>query len=510
MQDMVSKGGVEEPALVLLRGCPKLMYTASLRVGGQELEAVIDTGSSNLVLMGADCWGCSDTPRCAACFASGTLQLWISAETIIACDRYRPGRNARDLAIKATADYSSQWHPVGAYGDLFVDTVSLPGAAIPNVTSPISMALLSSSISALGGAPVVTCAEANKDPSFHPSFPAMPALLGLNSGQDGGSFMFERGLEDLAEDALIPALVKAGMPGVFATHLCASGGFLWLGGYDRNHVAARTLPQYAPIRTYLGHALQFPASLPFYVQIAGLSVGSGPVLSTENITASLALVDTGNRFLELPDLAIAALNASVTEALAIARDRGYDWSFAPAQPNCMLGMPRDAEDLDSILPDLSFHLYAGENATVDLTMRASTSYMVAYAHANNDEGMWCIEVINVGAANAGSMGLPVMRNFITIFDVERGMIGFAPPVNSWCDAAPAPAPSPPPQPVPGHTSSHHWKRVLLIALSACAGAAVVLAAVFVVIKIRRSRPSSNGLREQHSQEGHPLNAPLID
>ncbi len=53
-----------KPARILLRGCPKLMYTALLHIGNQDLEAVIDTGSSNLVLMDADCMGCSATPRC--------------------------------------------------------------------------------------------------------------------------------------------------------------------------------------------------------------------------------------------------------------------------------------------------------------------------------------------------------------------------------------------------------------------------------------------------------------
>ena len=48
---------------ILLKGCAKLMYTATLHVGDQYLDAVIDTGSSNLVLMGAECLGCSDTPR---------------------------------------------------------------------------------------------------------------------------------------------------------------------------------------------------------------------------------------------------------------------------------------------------------------------------------------------------------------------------------------------------------------------------------------------------------------
>jgi hypothetical protein len=64
-----------EPAVILLRGCPKLMYSTMLRVGNQELEAVIDTGSSNLLLMGADCMGCSDTPRYRRLLGLGSKML---------------------------------------------------------------------------------------------------------------------------------------------------------------------------------------------------------------------------------------------------------------------------------------------------------------------------------------------------------------------------------------------------------------------------------------------------
>jgi hypothetical protein len=125
--------------------------------------------------------------------------------------------------------------------------------------------------------------------------PATPGLLGLNTGANAGSFMFQRGLEDLAEDSFMHALIKAGMPGIFALHLCPSGGFLWLGGYDRNHVAARKVPQYAPIIP-----LWPPTSARrMIVQVLGISVGGAEAVSTVNMS-NVVYVDTGNRFLELP------------------------------------------------------------------------------------------------------------------------------------------------------------------------------------------------------------------
>ena len=51
------------PPAVNLSGCPSQMYTTSVRVGAEEFEAVVDTGSSPLLLVGADCIGCDSNAR---------------------------------------------------------------------------------------------------------------------------------------------------------------------------------------------------------------------------------------------------------------------------------------------------------------------------------------------------------------------------------------------------------------------------------------------------------------
>ena len=405
-----------------------------------------------------------------------------------------------DLSLKAAATYSNSWHPVGAYGNIYLDSVSVPSMAAPNITSPIKMSFMSASISGLSSRPVLSCADTNRNATVQPDFPAIPGLLGLNTGQCAGSFMFDRGLEDLADDAFISALVKAGMRGMFAMHLCNEGGFLWLGNYDRNHVAARRVPEFVPIiggwPPRYGH--------PYIVRMDAISIG-GQELSTKDIASNFALVDTGNRFLELPSIAVKALNSSMSAALANARERGYNWSLSPGLPDCMLDLPREKEDLDSLLPDLTLWLYAGENTTVPLTMHASQSYMVTHLTPGGQH-LWCLEVSDVGSST-GSIGLPVLRNFVTVFDLEKDMIGFAPPVLSKCPpVVPAPHPPPPPSPL------FPWWAVLLCVLAACAGAAVLVFAGFAILNGRK-RARSRQLRQQDSQasvEGNPLQSPLMD
>ena len=73
------------------------------------------------------------------------------------------------------------------------------------------------------------------------------------------------------------ALVIAGMHSIFAMHLCSEGGFLWLGDYDRNYVAAQRVPDFVPgiggLPPRYGH--------PCAVHVDAISVG-GQELSTKN------------------------------------------------------------------------------------------------------------------------------------------------------------------------------------------------------------------------------------
>ena len=108
-------------------------------------------------------------------------------------------------------------------------------------------------------------------------------------------------------------------------------------------------------------------------------------------------------FLELPSIAIKALNSSMSAALADARETGYSWSLSPGLLHCMLNLPHEKEDLNSLSPDLTLWLYAGENMTAPLTMQASWSYMVAH-HSPGDQNLWCRQVLNVELGQQDSQG----------------------------------------------------------------------------------------------------------
>ena len=110
------------PMPALLKGCPKGMYTATLHVGNQDLEVLIHTGSSQLVLFGESCMGCSPQMK-----------------------RYRPMATSTDLSMRDGAQFGGS--SAGAYGDVYLDSISVAGATVVNVSESVPLALISAYLS---------------------------------------------------------------------------------------------------------------------------------------------------------------------------------------------------------------------------------------------------------------------------------------------------------------------------------------------------------------------------
>ena len=401
-----------------LRGCPMASYTTSLRVGRQDLDVVVDTGSSELFLMGDPCIGCNVT-------SNGV---------------YQPGKTATALGIPNHLDYGDG----GVFGKIYLDQVSLP-----NISKPVKLAVTRASVG--GMFPFTSCI----DPSLGAP---VPGVLGLNNLSWGS--LAREGLHRVGPDYYMNALILAGMPAVLAAQLCDSGGHLWMGGYNPKHTTAP--PTFVPMSYN-------------YVVIKGLSLGNK---SLYDGNATWGLVDTGNSLLELPDAGFLTFKRVIAAKLEPYDQVTYNVSdCAPGESRseceikCVLGLPDDRADIDKMLPNLTMTLIAEGNSTVTLNMTASRSYMLPYPGPDGNT-MWCLSKLKNSGPYLGDIGAPLMRSFVTVFDLANGRLGFAPQQFDKCadPVAPAPHPEPPTPgaptpglPGPGCRGIHLWAKLLIVA-----------------------------------------------
>ena len=443
-----------------LRGCPMASYTASLRVGRQDLDVVVDTGSSELFLMGDPCIGCNVT-------SNGV---------------YQPGKTATALGIPNHLDYGDG----GVFGKLYLDQVSLP-----NITAPVKLAVTRASVG--GMFPFTSCT----DPSLGAP---VPGILGLNNYLLGS--LARNGLDRVAPEYYMNALVEAEMPAVLAAQLCDSGGHLWMGGYNPKHTTAP--PTFVPM-------------LFNYVAIKGLSLGNE---SLYNGNATWGLVDTGNSLLELPDAGFVTFKRVIAAKLKPYDQVTYNVSeCAPGEPRsqcevkCVLGLPDDRADIDKMLPNLTMTLMAEGNSTVTLNMTASRSYMLPYPGPDGN-AMWCLSKLLNSGPNLGDIGAPLLRSFVTVFDLANGRLGFAPQQFDKCAVPVAPAPQPDPPipgtPTPGPPIPHHklpqW-AIFLIVAGTVTGLVTVAAAGIAVARSRTQAaeaPTGQHITGPHGYDGRVL------
>ena len=168
--------------------------------------------------------------------------------------------------------------------------------------------------------------------------------------------------------------------------------------------------------------------------------------------ASWSIVDTGNPSVLLPDTGYETFNSVIDAELA---GYGLDQvtitssecpTGAPSglcKVTCVLGLPHDHAEVDKRLPSFTVALQGYMNNTVMLNMTASRSYMLPYPGPNNTT-MWCRKVVSV-RSSLGNIGAPLLRSFVTVFDIANERLGFAPQQFDKCAIPVAPvAPAPPP------------------------------------------------------------------
>jgi hypothetical protein len=361
---------------VPLSVCVPNEYTAAVTVGTQTFEMALDTGSTTLGVASSDCSSCGVTPA------------------------YSPGKSAVDEHQTGMSDYGTgSWS-----GEIYRDTVSLAKGA----SAPVDLVAIDAQSQFFQ--PGMMCDS---------KISGMQGIIGFGpsaSALQGTNAFFDQ------------LIATTQVPDVFATELCATGGTLWLGGYDP--AATTAAPQYTPLSTSLLSSYYYAVGLTS-ITVAGVSV---PVASEQYPDS---VVDTGTSVFMLPTSAFDAVTAAISASPgfqsvfgATASDGGADAGASPwfASPQDCVPLPGETKaTLDAKLPPLT--LVFGSNPGIEVQALPTESYMMTY------EGYWCPTLY----ANepgpefpvASIIGSPVLRSNVVIFDRASSRVGFAP--HKACD-----------------------------------------------------------------------------
>jgi hypothetical protein len=354
---------------VPLSACDPTAYVASVTIGGsQTFNLLLDTGSTTLGVAGSGC---------ASCSAAGASSL------------YHPGPTATDEHQTVDAGYGAL-AASGWAGEVYQDTVS---TGAPAATAPVRFADIQQQTSFLVGA----CGASRATPDGVLGFaPAKTALPGTNGFFD----------QLLAEDAVAD---------VFAVELCYGGGTLWLGGYDPAFTTAP--PVYTPMSP-----VGFDAYV-YTVDLASITVAGNTVpVPTGSYTA--ALLDTGSSISWVPPAAFGALTSSIATNSAFSQIFGAAASTFFSDPSTCVALTQTKAELDSALPPLT--LTFGSSPAVSVQAAATESYLLELG-----DGRWC-PAITPRTPNpsfqsvAASLGAPILRSNVVIFDRASHRVGFAP------------------------------------------------------------------------------------
>jgi Eukaryotic aspartyl protease len=224
-----------------------------------------------------------------------------------------------------------------------------------------------------------------------------------------------------SSDSYFSALVGAGVPNIFATLLCTTGGTLWFGGYDPTYASSD--PQYTPLSLDGG----------FYgIAVQAIGLGTQNFASPVDPVANPTTVDTGsNAFFVI---------SSVYASLLAVSDPGFTTVFGAstlgaifAQGPCVpFNGSQTSAQIDAALPPLTLKLPEATDPTTSFTLSlpATESYLMQVEGGSNPQ--YCLMLADYADLDESALlGAAALRANITIFDVGNNRIGFAP--QSHCE-----------------------------------------------------------------------------
>jgi len=361
---------------VPLTGCSQGTYLAEVELGGaQRFELALDTGSTTLGVAALGCKTCGVSPE------------------------YAPGSHAVDEHVPVMSLYGdgTEAGATGWSGEVYEDTVSV-GKTVAASTRMRFAAIGSQSQFFYP----VTCGS---------SVLPHEGILGFAPVKDALP----------GTDAYFDKLVAArSLPDVFATELCDPGGHLWLGGYDLTYVTAP--PGYTPYSSSMNRNYAYVVDMQRVV-VEGISV------DVATPTYGDTILDTGNSSFFLPPAAFATVTSAIATSAGFLAAFGADGgapdgggSFFSETSSCATTTQTKAQ-LDAALPPIT--LVFGSSPSITVTAVATEAYLIPFGG-----GVWCPALLPLAPDTAypfvASLGAPILRSSVVIFDRQHGRIGFAP------------------------------------------------------------------------------------
>jgi hypothetical protein len=348
---------------VPLTACVPNVYSAEVTLGGsQKFQLLLDTGSTTLAVAAAGCTSCT---------AAGVADL------------YQPGPTAVDEKVPASAMYGAI-DPSGWSGEIYEDWV---GAGASAEMARVKLVAITQQQQFLVG----TCG-----PGGTPQGVIGFATSAIETPGTNGFF-----------DQVV---AQGGVPDVFATRLCSTGGTLWLGGYDPAFTTAA--PVYTPM-----------SAQGFYtVALASIAV-LGTTVPVPRGSYTGTMLDTGSSGSSLPPDTFSALTDAIAASPAFAGIFGTAASSFFSGSNCPL-LTQTKAQLDAALPPLT--LTFGSNPGVSAQASATESYLLTYGG-----GRWCPAIVSRAPDSsfpgiAAILGAPMLVSNVVIFDRAQQRVGFAP------------------------------------------------------------------------------------
>lgn len=344
------------PVHVALRGASPFWF-ADVSIGGQRFSLSVDTGSTTTVVAGDACTECSSAHR------------------------YHAGATAIDQKTPAKGVYDGgdmTWD-----GEIVEDDVSI------GKSSPVR----------------VRFGAISSEKNFLSTMGA-DGILGLGPTR----------LAFPGTTSVLDALVKSGMPDVFAVKLCPGDAHLWLGGVDPTQTKGAM--QYAPL-------VPQTKQLPYYdVKVAGIAVG-GRELAVDATTWATSIVDTGGPAFFVPKNVLDAVVARVGENGEMAKLVQDPTKFFSG--GICVASTVTAAQIDAALPPFTLEL--GDGTPIRIDLPASQSYLVPsteYGSQANADG-WCPGIASIpGPGPAFDIGGSILRSLVVVFDRANARLGFAP------------------------------------------------------------------------------------
>lgn len=356
---------------IAMQGCPSRTYWSSVQIGSQSFNMVVDTGSSTSAVAGSKCRSTGSCPSDItpvyneSAAQSGTSSATYNGQSI--SSKYGDGSGWSGVTITDTAVFD------GVSGRM-------------------------------------TFAAIETQASF------FPETYCTNSG--AGEY---QGILGLAfESLLLPgttafsSLITAdhNISPVICMQLCSTSGNIWMGGCDTSTFSSAL--QYVPVddRTYFATSMDY------------MSIGSTTLSHTSNDFGTV-IVDSGSASFILPTNIYHSTVAAITSNTQFLQY--FPSAFFASVENAALQAcytPTGAASLatmNAALPPLVLQLNG-----LTLTLTAINSYVLQYI----DQGQtyYCPGIRPYDESNTARtvLGYTILNQFITIYDPENAVLGFAP------------------------------------------------------------------------------------